>query len=225
MKKWKCSVCGYIHEGDEPPEECPICGADRSQFVELPSEESKTFEPVEPTKPTAPPISAEPVPEAAAPKTLQKETGYFEKYKTYTTLMAKFHAHPIAVHIPNGVLPVVVCFLFLSMFFQHSGLEAAAFYNLVFVVISMPAVILTGVVDWKTQFRGALTRVFKIKITCAAIVSGTGLILVLWKLIHPEVTAPGDGFSWVFVFILMVMLAAAVTAGYFGGKLVFKKKS
>ncbi len=23
--KWKCSVCGYVHEGTEPPEKCPCC--------------------------------------------------------------------------------------------------------------------------------------------------------------------------------------------------------
>jgi rubrerythrin len=23
--KWKCSVCGYIHEGKEPPKNCPCC--------------------------------------------------------------------------------------------------------------------------------------------------------------------------------------------------------
>ncbi|MGI6212717.1 MAG: rubrerythrin [Anaerovoracaceae bacterium] len=25
MAKWKCTVCGYIHEGDTPPETCPVC--------------------------------------------------------------------------------------------------------------------------------------------------------------------------------------------------------
>jgi rubrerythrin len=35
MKRWKCSVCGYIHVGDEPPDVCPICGAPREKFVEL----------------------------------------------------------------------------------------------------------------------------------------------------------------------------------------------
>ena len=35
MAKWKCVVCGYIHEGDEPPERCPICGAPKSKFVKL----------------------------------------------------------------------------------------------------------------------------------------------------------------------------------------------
>jgi rubrerythrin len=23
--KWKCAKCGYVHEGTEPPEECPSC--------------------------------------------------------------------------------------------------------------------------------------------------------------------------------------------------------
>ena len=23
--KWKCSVCGYVHEGKEPPKKCPCC--------------------------------------------------------------------------------------------------------------------------------------------------------------------------------------------------------
>ena len=32
MKKWVCSVCGYVHEGDNPPEKCPQCGAPASKF-------------------------------------------------------------------------------------------------------------------------------------------------------------------------------------------------
>lgn len=32
MKKWKCIVCGYIHEGDNPPESCPICGVGPESF-------------------------------------------------------------------------------------------------------------------------------------------------------------------------------------------------
>ena len=27
-----CSVCGYVHEGDEPPEECPVCHASKDKF-------------------------------------------------------------------------------------------------------------------------------------------------------------------------------------------------
>jgi len=32
-KQWKCVVCGYIHEGDRPPDVCPVCGAYKWQFI------------------------------------------------------------------------------------------------------------------------------------------------------------------------------------------------
>ena len=33
MSKYVCSVCGYVHEGDTPPEFCPQCKAPASKFV------------------------------------------------------------------------------------------------------------------------------------------------------------------------------------------------
>jgi len=30
--RWKCSVCGYIHEGTEPPGKCPCCQHAREYF-------------------------------------------------------------------------------------------------------------------------------------------------------------------------------------------------
>jgi len=35
MKKWRCTVCGYIHSGEFPPEKCPNCGAPREKFIEV----------------------------------------------------------------------------------------------------------------------------------------------------------------------------------------------
>ncbi|MGI6029641.1 MAG: NADH peroxidase [Candidatus Heteroscillospira sp.] len=40
MKKFVCSVCGYVHEGDSAPEVCPICKAPASKFVEQSAERS-----------------------------------------------------------------------------------------------------------------------------------------------------------------------------------------
>ena len=38
MKKYVCSVCGYVHEGDSAPDKCPICGAPASKFNEMKEE-------------------------------------------------------------------------------------------------------------------------------------------------------------------------------------------
>ena len=34
-KKFVCTVCGYIHEGTEAPEVCPLCKAPKSKFKEF----------------------------------------------------------------------------------------------------------------------------------------------------------------------------------------------
>jgi rubredoxin len=41
--RWRCTVCGYIHEGVEPPDVCPVCGADRSLFVLIDKEVEATL--------------------------------------------------------------------------------------------------------------------------------------------------------------------------------------
>ena len=38
MKKFRCTVCGYVHEGDAAPEKCPLCKAPASKFVEITEE-------------------------------------------------------------------------------------------------------------------------------------------------------------------------------------------
>jgi len=38
MKMWRCTVCGLLYEGENPPESCPKCGAPAEKF-ELVSEE------------------------------------------------------------------------------------------------------------------------------------------------------------------------------------------
>lgn len=47
---WVCLICGYAHHGAEPPDACPVCGADRSDF-----EERTEAAPAAQAAPAAPP--------------------------------------------------------------------------------------------------------------------------------------------------------------------------
>lgn len=38
MAKWVCSVCGYVHEGDQPPQECPVCHVPGEKFNKVEGE-------------------------------------------------------------------------------------------------------------------------------------------------------------------------------------------
>lgn len=40
MKKFVCSVCGYVYEGDSAPAKCPQCGVGPEKFVEQKGEMS-----------------------------------------------------------------------------------------------------------------------------------------------------------------------------------------
>ena len=35
VTKWICTICGYIHTGDTPPEECPLCGQPKEKFKKM----------------------------------------------------------------------------------------------------------------------------------------------------------------------------------------------
>jgi uncharacterized membrane protein len=207
MKKWQCTVCGYIHEGEQPPETCPVCGADKSQFIEITeSKNDKKEDPpadkVSETKPAAEPV-------VPAPPLFSLETA--------TNLMLKYHLHPITVHFPNGVIPVAVTFIFLSAIFEFAGLSTASFYNMVFVVLTLPVVLFTGYNEWKKKYKGAITSIFKIKIISALIVTVTAVVIVLWHLVAPEsINHP------LCLILHLIMLSATGIAGHLGGKLVFK---
>ena len=35
MKKWRCTVCGYVHEGDISPVQCPQCKVPAEKFEKV----------------------------------------------------------------------------------------------------------------------------------------------------------------------------------------------
>lgn len=35
LPKWVCSICGYVHEGEQPPEHCPVCRQPAEKFRKL----------------------------------------------------------------------------------------------------------------------------------------------------------------------------------------------
>jgi len=209
MKKWKCTVCGYIHEGNEPPEKCPVCNADRSKFIEIASDESVSE--IYPGKKET----------GATDRDRQASISFFKENVLFN-LLAKHHIHPISVHVPNGVLPVSIIFIVLAAIFNFAGLSQAAFYNLIFVVLSMPLVLFSGFIEWQNKYNGSLTKLFLAKIICSVIVTVTAIILALWLFINPDVAITPSPSKFYFLFVNLVMLGGVSTAGFLGGKLVFK---
>jgi uncharacterized membrane protein len=203
MKQWECGVCGYIHKGDEPPETCPVCGADKSAFTLIQDdqpEEQKTEESQA---------------EQTSSESFTEKNNYSLKEKIDQAIL-DHHLHPISVHIPNGVIPVAVFFLLAGSLFGNESLVTAAYYNISIVFIFMPVVLYTGYIEWINRYKKAMTNIFKAKIATAGCVAFISCILAVWKSFSPDA---GGGF---YIILHLVLLAAAGIAGHIGGKFVFK---
>jgi rubredoxin/uncharacterized membrane protein len=218
MKKWQCSVCKYIHTGETPPEKCPVCGVGSEKFVlidagdDAPSPAAEKTSVKSAEKPTAPIAKAPPKPSTPAPPA--------NLYERIIGFMIKHHAHPVSVHFPNGILPVAVVLFLLSWVFNSELFAKAGFINLIFVILALPFVLFSGIIEWKKKYNQALTTLFKIKIMAAALTTTACLISVVWYLMNPDVLSSSN--AWIFILVNGVMLAAAGIAGLIGGKLVFK---
>jgi len=201
----RCTVCGYLHSEDQPPESCPVCGAKANMFVEVDAKGRALSNVTQDS-----PAPQEKVP--AVKKTLMSRLG---------DLALDLHLHPITVHFPNGILPVVVGFLLLSVFMDIISLGEAAWYNLIAVLLMLPPVLLTGFLEWQKRYRGAKTPLFIVKIFCAVVVLGAVNVLVFWRLLDPGVLGTESPYRNIYLVVAGIMLAAAGIAGHLGGKLVF----
>ncbi len=212
-KRWRCTICGYVHTGDEPPEKCPICDAPKKMFVEIDSDgkalEELKIEEVDPA------ISL------GSESGKKQSSSLFDKFANFTL---KHHLHPVTVHFPNGILPAVVLFLILSVYFNIVTLETAAYYNLIFVLLMLPIVLLTGFIEWQKRYKGIKSAIFITKILCSLIILGAVNILVFWRLLDPGVVAEGSPWKFIYLGIAAGMLCVVGLAGYLGGKLVFASR-
>ncbi|MFW6052745.1 MAG: rubredoxin-like domain-containing protein [Desulfosalsimonas sp.] len=231
MKKWRCTVCNYVHEGEAPPEKCPVCGADKSKFVEVSDEEAKRIQGEKSEKQLERERVALEKPRSAGEtrRTGPKDSsgrsgaGASKLMDFINRQMVRHHAHPVSVHIPNGVLPVSVLFVLLAIVFSSETMATAAFYNSIVVLLSMPVVLYSGYNAWQRKYGGILSTLFIAKIIVAAVVAVTCLLVVVWHIFAPDMLVEaGPGGRAGFFLLNLVMLAAAVIAGFIGGKLVFK---
>ncbi|HCY84280.1 MAG TPA: rubredoxin [Desulfobacteraceae bacterium] len=222
MKKWQCTVCKFVHEGDEPPDKCPVCGVSGDKFILLedPPDTPDTQVPEKGPEPAAVSAQTTSGPEATTEPEDDQPEAPRTPYEKIVHLLVKHHAHPVSVHMPNGILPVSVALFILAWVFDLGLFVKAGFINLVFVVLAFPLVLFSGILEWKKKYAGGLTLIFKLKILAATVTTTACIISVIWYMADPLVLE--TSLAWVFILLNIVMLAAAGVAGHIGGKLVFK---
>ena len=195
-KIWRCTVCGYLHEGETPPELCPVCHADASKFVlvgETPEDE----------------------PSAATPA---GSSGLFRE------MLDVFVPHAVAAHFPNALIPTLALFLVLFLVSGQASLDSAAYFLLLVVFPAVPITFATGVYDWKTLHAGARAPIFRRKIILASLLLVLTSLAVFWRWQQPQLLQDGGWPMAVFLLLVVMMLGCVTLLGHYGGMLVFGRQ-
>lgn len=138
-------------------------------------------------------------------------------------MMVKHHLHPISVHVPNGMLPFTVIFIILATIFDMDIFYKVSFVNLAAIVLTLPVVLFTGLVEWKIKYGGKLTKIFKQKIISAIAVTILTIVLLVWSLIYPMDSDTPNMMRYSYALTALILLIPTAIAGNIGGKLVFKE--
>lgn len=138
----------------------------------------------------------------------------------------KVRWHPVAVHFPMALFGTAFAFQLLHIAFYHSTFQSRAFFlsSNILVLIGAAAMIpavWTGWIDWKRNYRGAGTRLFKRKILV-----GFGMLVVsvavsLFRSLYYgfQGDLPAIHHIW-YVLALGLLIAGAVVEGFYGGRLI-----
>lgn len=196
-KTWRCTVCGYLHKGEQPPEVCPVCGVDASKFVLLNEPE---------------------VEQESKAAVLRKQA-----VALFAEMKASFVPHAVAAHFPNALLPT--CFLFLLLFIVsgEASFETTVFYLSVVAFLTIPATFATGLLDWRLKYSGELTPIFRKKIILGLLLFCLGFVATYWRWQSPEILSAGGFSACAYSIIILAMLGCVMLLGHYGGMLVFTR--
>ncbi|GAB7140513.1 DUF2231 domain-containing protein [Deferribacterales bacterium RsTz2092] len=123
-------------------------------------------------------------------------------------IYAKFHPHPVLVHLPMGLLPFS---LLMQVLFLYSGdfyCVIAGYYALLASMFGVLVACCSGITSWHINYAHTFSPIFKKK-----------LVLSVLLLILTLTVAGLASFDAIYTLLLSLCVVIAYIIGFFGGKL------
>ena len=130
-----------------------------------------------------------------------------------------FFLHPIAAHFSNGLIPVAVLYLMLTLPAGNQFFERTVEHLIIIVLLAIPVSFFSGLHDWKKNYNRAKTPVFINKIRLSIVLFVLVASAVAIRLSVPEVMYHNDWLHWIYIALLFTMLPVVTLLGHYGGKL------
>ncbi len=130
-----------------------------------------------------------------------------------------FFLHPVAAHFSNGLIPVAVLYLLLTLPAGNPFFERTVEHLIIIVVLAVPVSFFSGLHDWTKNYKRAKTPIFLNKIRLSIVLFLLVASAVVIRLTVPEVMYHNDWLHWVYIALLFAMLPVVTLLGHYGGKL------
>ncbi len=130
-----------------------------------------------------------------------------------------FFLHPIAAHFSNGLIPVAVLYLVLTLPAGDQFFEHTVEHLIIIVLLAIPVSFFSGLHDWKKNYNRAKTPIFMNKIRLSIVLFVLVAATVVIRLSVPEVMYHNDWLHWVYIALLFTTLPVVTLLGHYGGKL------
>jgi cytochrome c2 len=126
--------------------------------------------------------------------------------------------HPVLTHLPVGLILAGFIFILISSILRRSDYAQTAHHCLVLALLMAIPTVITGYLDWRHFYGGAAIFAIKGKIALAA-----GLLVLLATVVSMGRRRGRAIKTRVVVHLLAVLMTTGL--GYFGGELVYGKKT
>jgi len=132
-----------------------------------------------------------------------------------TVLLAKHAQHVVLIHFPIALFIAAVAFDLVSHWTKREAFAEAAYFNLLAAAISVPAVLITGLLAWHFQLEGQkLKGVLFLHLVLAC--TSSALIVLVWWL-HFRMRRRGRSLSSYRFPVEVLAVAAVALTAHLGG--------
>ena len=130
-----------------------------------------------------------------------------------------FLFHAIAAHFSNGLIPVAVLYLLLTLSTGNVYFEHTIEHLIVIVLLAIPVSFFSGIHDWKKKYRAARAPIFMNKIKLSGLLFFLCATAAGIRLSIPDVMSRDGIDHWIYRALLFSMLPVVTLLGHYGGKL------
>ena len=132
-----------------------------------------------------------------------------------------FIFHAVASHFINGLVPVAILFMFLTVITADPYYEHTVIHLICIASLAIPFSVFSGIRDWRKKFQCRRAPIFYRKIRLSALLALLCAAVIAIRLVWPNPLAAGGGVAWLYGGCLFMILPVVVSLGHLGGKLAY----